>query len=89
MDVGGAAALAFVVWLPQWRYRPPAAGPSGPDWRNGPPSARVAVTRHALAWQVTAFMGLQSLSYYAALSWLPTLLRDRGATGRTPAPCSP
>jgi MFS transporter, CP family, cyanate transporter len=77
------AALAFVVWLPQWRYRPPAGGraPAEPARRrNGPPSARVAVTRHALAWQVTAFMGLQSLSYYAALSWLPTLLRDRGAT---------
>jgi CP family cyanate transporter-like MFS transporter len=25
-------------------------------------------------------MGLQSLSYYATLSWLPTLLRDRGAS---------
>ena len=77
------AALAFVVWLPQWRYRPPAGGPAPAERarrRNGPPSARVAVTRHALAWQVTAFMGLQSLSYYAALSWLPTLLRDRGAT---------
>jgi CP family cyanate transporter-like MFS transporter len=77
------AALAFVAWLPQWRYHPPAGGraPAEPARRrNGPPSARVAVTRHALAWQVTAFMGLQSLSYYAALSWLPTLLRDRGAT---------
>jgi CP family cyanate transporter-like MFS transporter len=77
------AAVAFVVWLPQWRYRPPPGGPAPAEparWRNGPPSARVAVTRHALAWQVTAFMGLQSLSYYAALSWLPTLLRDRGAT---------
>ena len=31
-----------------------------------------------LAWQVTAFMGLQSLLYYAAISWLPELFRDRG-----------
>jgi CP family cyanate transporter-like MFS transporter len=38
----------------------------------------VAVHRHALAWQVTAFMGLQSLLYYAAVSWLPELFRDRG-----------
>jgi CP family cyanate transporter-like MFS transporter len=36
--------------------------------------------RHALAWQVTAFMGLQSLSYYATLSWFPTLLRDHGSS---------
>ncbi len=34
--------------------------------------------RHAVAWQVTAFMGLQSLSYYAALSWFPTMFRDHG-----------
>ncbi len=70
------AAVAFVVWLPQWRYRP-AAGPGGPLTARQA-AGRVAVTRHALAWQVTAFMGLQSLSYYATLSWLPTLLRDRG-----------
>ncbi len=36
--------------------------------------------RYALAWQVTAFMGLQSLLYYAALSWFPTMFRDRGAS---------
>ena len=52
---------------------------------GGPPAApgRVAVHRHALAWHVTLFMGLQSLLYYAALSWLPTILRDRGASANT------
>jgi CP family cyanate transporter-like MFS transporter len=49
---------------------PVAPGPVAP--------AGVPVGRHALAWQVTAFMGLQSLTYYAALSWLPTLFQDRG-----------
>jgi len=39
----------------------------------------VRVSRHMLAWQVMGFMGLQSLIYYSALSWLPILLRDRGA----------
>jgi CP family cyanate transporter-like MFS transporter len=43
----------------------------------------VAVRRHALAWHVTLFMGLQSLLYYAVLSWLPTILRDRGASAGT------
>jgi CP family cyanate transporter-like MFS transporter len=38
------------------------------------------LARSALAWQVTAFLGLQSLSYYAALSWFPTLFQERGAT---------
>ena len=78
------AAVAFAAWLPQWRYRRPAglAGPAGAGAARAArlPASRVAVVRHALAWQVTAFMGLQSLSYYAMLSWLPTLLRDRGMT---------
>ena len=41
-------------------------------------TARVAVYRYALTWHVTLFMGMQSLVYYATLSWLPTMLRDRG-----------
>jgi CP family cyanate transporter-like MFS transporter len=68
------AAVAAVLWLPQWRYR------TAPGQAAGAGAARIAVARHALAWQVTAFMGLQSLSYYATLSWLPTLLRDRGTS---------
>jgi MFS transporter, CP family, cyanate transporter len=76
------AALAVLLWLPQLRYRtagaPPAAGVAGQG-----PRARVKVYRYALAWQVTAFMGLQSLLYYAALSWLPTLLQDRGDSAVT------
>jgi MFS transporter, CP family, cyanate transporter len=56
-----------------------AASAATPEPTAGPPSsAAVAVYRHALAWQVMFFMGLQSLIYYATLSWLPTILRDRG-----------
>lgn len=42
--------------------------------------ARVPVHRHAITWYVTLFMGMQSLLYYATLSWLPTMLRDRGVS---------
>jgi CP family cyanate transporter-like MFS transporter len=34
--------------------------------------------RSALAWQVTLFMGLQSLAYYVTLTWLPEILREGG-----------
>jgi CP family cyanate transporter-like MFS transporter len=74
------ALAAAVVWLPQIRYRtvPDTTGPgtTGP----GTTGRRTPVNRHLLAWQVAAFMGLQSLTYYAALSWLPTLFRDRGVS---------
>jgi MFS transporter, CP family, cyanate transporter len=71
------AAAAAVLWLPQVRYRtrPPRPAP-GPAGRGG----RLAVHRHALAWQVAAFMGLQSMVYYGSLSWLPTLFQDRGVS---------
>ena len=70
------ALAAALVWLPQWRFRTTPAGQGG-SRSGGPPLVRVS--RHMLAWQVMGFMGLQSLIYYSALSWLPILLRDRGA----------
>ena len=73
------AALAVLLWLPQLRYR--TAGAATPAAVPGP--VGVKVYRYALAWQVTAFMGLQSLLYYAALSWLPTIFQDRGASAVT------
>jgi CP family cyanate transporter-like MFS transporter len=80
------ALVAAVVWLPQARYRTKPPGPAGPPGPVGPPGppgsagGRIAVYRHALAWQVAAFMGLQSMIYYATLSWLPTLFQDRGVS---------
>ena len=78
------AALAALLWLPQLRYR--TAGVRLPAPASAAPlpvTAGVKVYRYALAWQVTAFMGLQSLLYYAALSWLPTIFQDRGDSAVT------
>ena len=83
---GVPALVALLVWLPQTRLR------GGVDARVGDPvgdpvgaqAAREAahpvqgLWRSPLAWQVTLYMGLQSLSYYAAAAWLPTMLRDAG-----------
>jgi len=75
----GPALVAALIWLPQLRHRTlpedmRAAG--GSRMRAG----ALAMGRSALAWQVTLFMGLQSLSYYATLSWFPTMFRDRGVS---------
>ena len=80
------AALAVLLWLPQLRYRTPAPAPAAGSPAAGnmvPPPGRLQVYRYALTWQVTAFMGLQSLLYYSALSWLPTIFQDRGASAVT------
>jgi CP family cyanate transporter-like MFS transporter len=70
------AALGALLWLPQLRTSKSA----NPVDRTVPADSirRIPVYRHALAWQVTLFMGVQSLIYYATLSWLPTILRSRG-----------
>jgi MFS transporter, CP family, cyanate transporter len=67
-------AAAVLAWLPQWRFRTAPAGTPRPAQQR-----LLKVSRYPLAWQVMGFMGLQSLIYYATLSWLPTLFRDRGA----------
>jgi MFS transporter, CP family, cyanate transporter len=84
------AGLAVLLWLPQLRYRTagavpsePSAGTQGPHVPPGSAAGRIKIYKYALTWQVTAFMGLQSLLYYAALSWLPTIFQDRGTSAVT------
>ena len=64
------ALAAMLVWLPQLRFRTVPVPAEG--------RGVLAMGRFALAWQVMAFMGLQSLSYYATLAWFPTMFRDHG-----------
>jgi CP family cyanate transporter-like MFS transporter len=86
------AALAVLLWLPQLGYRPRAAAQAPahvhvhvhvPAQARGVAPAGLRVYRYALTWQVTAFMGLQSLLYYSVLSWLPTIFQDRGTSAVT------
>ena len=88
----GPALIAALIWVPQLRFRtmpdggrpgaarPAGATPAGADAAAGRRRGALAMGRSALAWQVTLFMGLQSLSYYATLSWFPTMFRDRGVS---------
>ena len=69
------ALLAAVAWAPLLR-----SGGRDPESSGQARESAVAnLWRSPLAWQVTAFMGLQSLGYYATLTWLPEILRDAGA----------
>ncbi|HLU55487.1 MAG TPA: MFS transporter [Pseudonocardia sp.] len=64
------ALLALVCWLPHVRR-------AGRPVRVG--GVRVGgLWRDAIAWQVTLYMGLQSLSYFAVTGWLPAMLVERG-----------
>lgn len=66
------ALVGAVAWLPTLlatrHHQLPPAGPRTPIWKS------------PLAWQLTMFMGLQSLIFFAWLTWLPALLQDHGLT---------
>jgi len=77
----GPALLAALVWVPQLRFRTlPEGRPARVATGGGRRRGVLAMGRSPLAWQVTLFMGLQSLSYYATLSWFPTMFRERGVS---------
>ena len=78
----GPALVAALIWVPQLRHRtlPEGAHAARAGREDGQRRGALALGRSALAWQVTLFMGLQSLSYYATLSWFPTMFRDRGVS---------
>ncbi|MCB1842201.1 MAG: MFS transporter, partial [Halioglobus sp.] len=63
------ALLAAVAWLMHLRH---GRGEKAPVARYG------TLWRNPLAWQVTVFMGLQSVSFYSMATWLPTVLIDAG-----------
>ena len=64
--------LALLSWLPQSRRRAetPLTG-SGAMHNRG-------IWRSALAWQVTLFLGINSLVYYVIIGWLPSILQSMG-----------
>jgi MFS transporter, CP family, cyanate transporter len=66
------AFLTAVVWLPQLRRS------DRPTDTSAQTSRVSSLWRSPLAWQVTLFMGLQSLAYYVTLTWLPEILREGG-----------
>ncbi|MEV4169837.1 MFS transporter [Nonomuraea sp. NPDC049709] len=64
------ALLAALLWLPQALRKQPG-GPNGPRPFG-------TVLRSRVTWYVTALMGLQSLTFYVMLAWLPTIYLEAG-----------
>ncbi|ECA4738038.1 MFS transporter [Salmonella enterica subsp. enterica serovar Lerum] len=64
--------LALLIWLPQWRTTRSANLSSSRALHER------GIWRSPLAWQVTLFLGLNSLIYYVIIGWLPTILISHG-----------
>lgn len=82
----GIWAIPAVVAATFWtRHRgapvQPAQKPAVPAGTDSGGTGRGPVWRSAVAWQLTAVMGLQSTSFYVMVAWLPSIATSRGASG--------
>jgi CP family cyanate transporter-like MFS transporter len=66
------ALVAFVVWLPQLSRLKKS------DSQRSYLNAMKALGKSQLAWKIALFMGLQSMTFYIILAWLPAILQSRG-----------
>ena len=69
---GGLALFSLILWMPQMLSKPAPHSPTGAL------AGVRRLLREPIAWQVTAFMGIQSLLFYSIVAWLPTVLQFRG-----------
>ncbi len=60
------------LWLPQWRSQQHA------NLSTSRALHTRGIWRSPLAWQVTLFLGINSLVYYVIIGWLPAILISRG-----------
>ena len=68
----GLSLVALILWMPQTRYR------TLPQQVVGFRKSLADLGRSPLAWSVATFMGLQSMTFYIMLAWLPEILQDGG-----------
>ena len=64
--------LATLVWCTQLNAQTSHAKPAMSTEDNKP------IWQSPLAWQITLFMGINSLLYYILIAWLPSILADAG-----------
>jgi CP family cyanate transporter-like MFS transporter len=90
--LGSGLAIVFTDWTGDWRRTlllwaiPPAAIAVVWFLRRdphqeafiGPELQRTSQLRRPVAWAVTGYMGLQSLTFYLIINWMPSIELSRG-----------
>ena len=67
----GLLIIGILIWFPQVRNHP--VKPNHTDSH-----VKVNVWKSRLAWNVSLFMGVQSLLFFTLISWLPDMMISRG-----------
>lgn len=87
LEMGWAGALriwallgliAIVIWIPQLKRKKECEKIEEINSLHGADIKKEGMWKSLLAWQVTLYMGLQSMVFYCMVSWLPNILIDRG-----------
>lgn len=74
------AAAALFAWAPhQWGHRVRAVSAPVMATHHG----GLRLLRHGTVRSLTAYMGLQSIGFYAMVTWLPSILQDGGTDPTT------
>jgi CP family cyanate transporter-like MFS transporter len=85
-SLAGSARAGLLLWLVPVLVALTAVGLLARARRtsaapvSAPASSRTAILRDPMALAVTLFFGLQSLAFYAMLTWLPAILEDEAGT---------
>lgn len=72
---GMLSVVSLLFWLPNMKRRLKGNLSAVSKQTD---DGHVNLWRSALAWQVTLFMGLQSMLFYVLVAWLPELLNQQG-----------
>ena len=71
----GLSFIALMLWIPQLRKTRPEINT---DQRSKYSNANINIWKSPLAWQVTFYMGLQSMVFYCMVAWMPDILAQGG-----------
>lgn len=71
---GIVSFVSILFWLPQMKHR----RSSTTSVRLRTDESQVNMWRSTIAWQVSLFMGLQSMLFYVLIAWLPEILNQQG-----------
>jgi CP family cyanate transporter-like MFS transporter len=76
------ALVALLAWLPQMAFRQKKQDITEKNKSSHNEKitnkSKINLWNNKLAWQVTFYMGLQSLLFYTLLSWLPHIMAEQG-----------
>ena len=70
----GLTIVSLLVWLPQLKQQAVHTAVTNQTIK----STEKAVWRYGLAWEVAAFLGMNSLIFYSIITWLPSMLQAAG-----------